>query len=439
MPVQDWPLPGNFFTILWPVQLEIGIYVERLFEFIKRLSFWQFIGLFVLIAVVISEALIVVQSYWLKGAIDRDFLIIGFITPAVDAFVVFFVTALVLERYRRQQKQQEKTEAYLRKTKKIANVFDWELDIGSGRMRWPDELLQILRLDKYAPLGLDYLSTIVDPEDWPELEASLSAAINQGKRHQREYRVHLPDGQIMWVFCQAERVLDDEGRAFLHGVIQDITQNKLYEQSLLDARVRAEQAIEQVSEVNVQLQSEVARRIEIEKRLSHMAMYDPLTDLPNRIMFVTQARQVLAHASRNRQQVGVMFADLDGFRHINDRFGHDIGDAVLVQFALNTKEAVRACDLVARLGGDEFIMLLPETHGSEALEGIAERIIDFRGNHMDFLDGTPPSVSIGISIFPQDSESIETLVKLADRAMEQAKHNGKNCWQFYRMEEWQQR
>ncbi|SOD42677.1 EAL domain-containing protein [Nitrosovibrio sp. Nv4] len=169
-----------------------------------------------------------------------------------------------------------------------------------------------------------------------------------------------------------------------------------------------------------------------EERLTYLAQFDPLTELPNRSLFLDRLRQAMEQAQRNRGRVGVVFADLDRFKIVNDTMGHSIGDKLLVQVAQRLQQCVRSCDTVARLGGDEFAFILSNLAQAEDATVVAEKVI--AGLSLVFeLDGQEIyiSASLGISIYPGDGIDADSLLRNADTAMFQAKELGPAIYQFY--------
>lgn len=177
------------------------------------------------------------------------------------------------------------------------------------------------------------------------------------------------------------------------------------------------------------LGEDISIRKRYEQQLLRQANYDILTGLPNRMLALDRLKLALAQARRDNSQVGVMFLDLDNFKHINDTLGHDAGDTLLVEAARRISSCLRGTSTVARLGGDEFLVILPGLTGTEASCQVAERILKtFAPAFM--LNGQEVFVttSIGIAIFPTDSDNSGTLLQHADAAMYQAKHKGKSSY-----------
>lgn len=176
-------------------------------------------------------------------------------------------------------------------------------------------------------------------------------------------------------------------------------------------------------------QSEILKQKET---LAYQAHYDTLTELPNRVLFQDRLTQVITKAKRNKTKFALLFIDLDHFKEINDTYGHEAGDAVLVEVARRLKNCVRASDTVSRLSGDEFLIILEDFDSKESVSVIAKLLVDALQVPIRFQEKELiVTCSIGISIYPNDSEDGETLVKYADRAMYNAKNIGKNNFKFY--------
>lgn len=170
-------------------------------------------------------------------------------------------------------------------------------------------------------------------------------------------------------------------------------------------------------------------------QLSHQAQHDALTGLPNRVLFQDRLRQALAQAERKRQQVAVLYMDLDRFKKINDTLGHSSGDALLRQAASRLKACIRKSDTLARLGGDEFIVVVTELNDAQDAMRVATKLIEALRvpfqveGHEVFV-----SVSLGISVYPNDGLDGETLMVNADAAMYRAKEKGRDNFQWFALE-----
>lgn len=167
-------------------------------------------------------------------------------------------------------------------------------------------------------------------------------------------------------------------------------------------------------------------------QLEHQAYHDALTGLPNRQLFHDRVEMTIAHAHRHQEKFAVIFIDMDNFKNINDCYGHHIGDLFLKEVASRLKKCCRDVDTVARLGGDEFTVILPDIRGTELATSVARRIIT--ALEKPFIMGESKiysGASLGITLYPQDGISTETLLKNADMAMYKAKQQGKGTYVFY--------
>jgi diguanylate cyclase (GGDEF)-like protein/PAS domain S-box-containing protein len=174
----------------------------------------------------------------------------------------------------------------------------------------------------------------------------------------------------------------------------------------------------------------VARAIEAE--MSHLAQHDTLTKLPNRTLLQDRLSQAITTAGRNGTRIAVLFLDLDGFKHINDSLGHDIGDKLLQSVAKRLLASVRTSDTVSRIGGDEFVVLLSEVaHAGDA--GVkAGKILAALNAPLEIdQHNLRVTASIGVTTYPEDGQETAMLIKNADLAMYQAKENGRNNYQFF--------
>ncbi len=177
---------------------------------------------------------------------------------------------------------------------------------------------------------------------------------------------------------------------------------------------------------------DISIRKHAEEQLIKLARYDSLTGLANRSVFKDSLVRSMARAARQKQLVGVMFLDLDHFKDVNDKHGHTIGDQLLVSVANRLQKCIRTNDMAARLGGDEFAVILDLISSPDNAAHIAQKIIDTVGG-LHELDGLSIyiSPSIGITIYPGESETPEDIIKSADSAMYRAKEVGRNNYQFY--------
>lgn len=293
----------------------------------------------------------------------------------------------------------EANENTLKMTIEKLNGLVFALD-SDGYIRYTSqEITSFFDFEKQSIFnGIDLLEDHIHPDD--KLKFIQDKHKWGSNKLTRQYRLQLKEKSFRWIELQINPVTDENGQTkTIFGAIKDITNQK-----------------------------------DKEQRLKDMAFYDVLTGLPNRIMLKTQLRKAFSRAKRRDHDVTVMFMDLDGFKEVNDKLGHDVGDDLLKEVATRLNNSVREEDLVSRIGGDEFIVVVEETPKDEIL-GIAERILKEMSVPFSILkDGVTVSPSIGIAIYPEDGETIDSIVERADKAMYYAKNNGKNTFCFYSKE-----
>jgi len=283
-----------------------------------------------------------------------------------------------------------------------ADEGTWDLDIPSGKINFDSLWGDILGYssEQERPHYFDDWVALIHTEDRDRVLKAMSDHVEGWTAEYKvEYRIRSRSGEMRWVLGHGRAVRRDQaGKALrMVGVTRDITLKK-----------------------------------EVEDKIWNLAHSDFLTGLPNRPLFYDRLRQAIAQAKRHDQKLALLFLDLDGFKLINDRFGHDTGDALLQEVAQRLRHNIRGEDTVARTGGDEFIVILNNiTHAGDAaivagkiIQALTERFIIH--DHTCTIGG-----SIGISIFPDDSDDMEALVSHADDAMYKAKEMGKNNYQFF--------
>lgn len=229
---------------------------------------------------------------------------------------------------------------------------------------------------------------------------SVCHSFRDREKSQALLRVRLRDqlNQEQWVETRLIGQYDQDGAMTgIRGIFRDITQTYLHEQ-----------------------------------QITHMALHDALTDLPNRILLEDRIKIALRMASRSEREVAVCFIDLDHFKKINDTLGHKAGDRMLVSFATTLRELLRSGDTLARWGGDEFVLLLPELTGAGDARDVANKVADALKTPIRIDDGEyVVTFSMGIALYPGDAKDVETLLSHADRAMFFAKTQGRNQSCFF--------
>ena len=234
----------------------------------------------------------------------------------------------------------------------------------------------------------------IHPQDRERVGDLWYLAATHDKPFLAEYRFMRPDQSVVWVIGQASAERDPVGK--LVGYVGTIT--------------------------------DISARKELESKLEHQAHYDFLTEVYNRGQFMALAERELLRVKRYPAPLSLVAIDLDHFKAINDQYGHDVGDQVLREFSLLCRSKLREQDLMARLGGEEFALLFPQTHAEQAME-VVERMryaIEASAIKIAGSSGLKYTASFGVTCFRGVNDTVDTLLRRADEALYQAKHEGRN-------------
>jgi diguanylate cyclase (GGDEF)-like protein/PAS domain S-box-containing protein len=250
-----------------------------------------------------------------------------------------------------------------------------------------------------------------------------------GRNVDEVIRLHTPDGQAPQPSPLRLALQQHKTVEHARGVVLHRSSGQRF-----DVEESASPITDRHGQINgaVTVLRDVTDAVAMAERMAHLAHYDALTDLPNRVLLQDRARQALAHARRDGKSVAVMYIDLDGFKQINDTLGHDVGDELLVQLAQRLTGAVRASDTVCRQGGDEFVVLLPGIHAPEQACHVARKIAAACSAPY-VVHGRALSVGLsgGIALFPGHGQNFEELSRHADAAMYAAKQAGRRQFRLY--------
>ena len=179
--------------------------------------------------------------------------------------------------------------------------------------------------------------------------------------------------------------------------------------------------------------ADISAQKQNEEKLKNLAYFDPLTQLPNRMQFLSLLEQEVNHAHRAKKQLAILFLDVDFFKHINDSLGHVIGDEILVELAKRLSYALSDFDVLSRLSGDEFVVMLPSIMGTDSVTSSVDRIrsVFEQPFILDNSQSVRLTASMGIAIYPSDGDDHDSLLRNADAAMHRAKLDGRNNYSFY--------
>ncbi|MFW5427098.1 MAG: EAL domain-containing protein, partial [Methylophagaceae bacterium] len=224
-----------------------------------------------------------------------------------------------------------------------------------------------------------------------------------------------------------------------HSVMQNGSwQGEVWNSKKDNSEALAEVTITQITDENNKpthrfvLINDITEKKQQQDALEFMAHYDALTQLPNRTLFIDRFNQAVAHSKRNDTLLAICFLDLDNFKPINDNFGHEIGDKILIEVAQRISSNLREEDTVSRQGGDEFTLLLRSVESFSQVEQMLTRILQSVAQPYYIADSTHTiSASIGVTLYPLDNSDIDMLTRHADQAMYQAKQSGKNQFRLF--------
>jgi diguanylate cyclase (GGDEF)-like protein/PAS domain S-box-containing protein len=327
------------------------------------------------------------QDYLIKNQMDSD-LLVRSIRYSMERFQLF-------------KKIEEERQRYeLVATGSNDGLWDW--DLVSNQIyyssRW--KMMFGYEEDEITSTPEEWLQR-VHPEDILQMTGELAEHLAQKTPHfSNEHRLKHKDGTYRWVLSRGIAVFNSRHKPIrMAGSFTDITLHK-----------------------------------QLEQNLEQQAYYDPLTKMPNRLLFKDNLKRAFARSQRNPQYLfAVLYLDVDRFKTINDSFGHEAGDQLLAEFAARLKACLRPSDFLARVGGDEFNILLDNLADAGEAVAIVDRILTNFETPFSF-SGTEIhiSTSIGIAFSNWEFPSLEDLVKAADKAMYRAKQEGKARYEIYR-------
>lgn len=321
-------------------------------------------------------------------------------TPIKDSNnQTFGVLGIARNISERKVKEDELKRAYadLSAAEELAHVGSWRWDIQKGIFSGSAEACRIYGVEEFERGGFDRLLEIEHPDDREMVKSQLLEAMQTG--HYESVHRLLVNGETKWVSVSAKFFKDESGRYIeAQGMLQDITIQKLYE-------------------------------LELER----LANYDPLTGLANRTLLLSHLQKLIHRNQRSKKNSALLLLDIDHFRDINDSFGHQMGDEMLVQIAQRIQEKIRKEDFSAHLSADEFVVVLENLHSKEDAAHVAKEMITMLSepyivsNNIEIRIG----VSIGIVMITEHSKLANELVQFADAALFKAKVEGRNCYRYY--------
>ncbi len=278
-------------------------------------------------------------------------------------------------------------------------VWDWNFE--TNEAFYSKKLKEILGFKEYEFSNkFSEIKERIHPDDYSKVMDNINRHVrSETPYYTAEYRIRKKDGSYMWALDRGKVIRWDENKNPLRmiGTFTDISLRK-----------------------------------RLEEEIKLMAFRDPLTKLPNRLLFNDRIELTIAISKRYSRMFAIIIIDIDKFKKINDTYGHDIGDKLILHVGTSINSLLRKSDTIARFGGDEFLLLLPDIKNSDDAERIALKIKDLFQQKV-IIGGKKMHItlSMGISLFPEDGEDSSTLLKNADLALYEVKAGGRNNYKFY--------
>lgn len=362
---------------------------DRVANRLLRLSSLQVVVLFVLLAVVFSEMIVLAIDLAWDGRLSAELEFAGFLTPLIDGLIIVGLLALLLAALRKEVDKRAGTEHALMEAQRIAHIGNWQLDLRENRLIWSEEIYRIFEIDPARfDASYDAFLDRVHPEDREAVDRAFSQSVELHQPYAITHRLLLADGRIKYVHERGESYYAADGTPDLTiGTVQDVTERTLLEQEL-----------------------------------SRLARIDALTGIPNRHSFNECLAHELASTNRYTTALSLLMFDIDNFKRVNDEDGHDSGDRLLCHVAEVVQPILRKSDMLARWGGDEFMVLLPHTQLQEASQ-LAERLRTRM--EREGFEGRTVTLSLGVTEL-KSGEIPRRFLKRVDQALYQAKHTGRN-------------
>jgi len=289
------------------------------------------------------------------------------------------------------------SQVHLKEAQRIANVGSWEYLVHEDKLILSDEIYRILSMKKNRVLTWKWFQSLICKKDREYIFSIFKNALKKGGNFDIQHCIEITNKKSIQVHTKGKVRKKADGSIRITAVSMDITQDT-----------------------------------KNKKIIEKLAYYDSLTGLPNRVLLKDRIHKAIQNADRLSSKIALIFLDLDHFKLINDTLGHNTGDKLLIYISKLLKEQLRESDTLSRLGGDEFVILLPNINSVDDAKNIASKLISaFKGQHNIDTHQLYITTSIGISIYPDNSQELDSLITNADTAMYDAKQDGRNQYRMY--------
>ncbi len=297
------------------------------------------------------------------------------------------------------KKKLAESQFHFKQAQEIGNIGSWNWDIENNTLHWTDQIYRIFGL-KPQEFGATYESFLehIHPDDVDAVNTNVESALSGSGPYEVQHRIIQKNGDERYVVERGEVTFNDKGEAVrMQGTVQDITDLHL-----------------------------------AQKQIQHLAYYDMTTKLPNRNLFFDRLEQALALQRREEKKFAVLAIDLDGFKTVNDTYGHQTGDELLKAVGLRMQKTIRDVDIIARTGGDEFMAIIWGIKQADDVKFVADKLLLACSEPYQLGNITIEiSCSVGVAICPDHSLDDNELIMLADQAMYNAKSAGKNTYRIH--------
>lgn len=300
------------------------------------------------------------------------------------------------EQIKKQHKKLKETQKRFKMAAECISDLIYEWEVLTNKLTWFSDVDSFLGYQKgEISNDINNFFKLIHPNDIPILTNAIELHKSSSSPIDYKYRVKHYDGKYRYWHKKGLPLLNTQGKPYRWvGVCTDITDQMAYQ-----------------------------------SQLEHIAHYDPLTNLANRLLLTKHIEYAILQAQRDDTLVAIVYLDLDGFKEINDTYGHDMGDAFLLALSIKLKDVLGEKDTLARLGGDEFVAVIPHLMDRPSIEPILEKLLYTASQAISINENIlHTSASIGVTYYQDEEVDCDQLIRQADQAMYQAKESGKNCY-----------